>query len=494
MPFPTLPSWRRPALLLASLALLAGACKSSGGDSPTPTPTPPPTNPTTPSTASQVAVWLTTADRSALFYRQKVSLQFAANTNQNPTIAVDTTQTYQTMDGFGYTLTGGSAQVMSKMSTSARAALIKELFATDSTSLGVSYLRVSIGASDLNDQVYTYDDSNAPDPTLANFSLAPDQAYFIPVLKEILAVNPNIKILGSPWTAPAWMKQGADSGNPFKGGSLRPEYYAAYAQYFVKYIQGMQAAGITIDAVTLQNEPLNPYNNPSMLMSATEQATFIKSNVGPAFKAAGISTKIIAYDHNCDRPDYATTVLADTQANPYVDGSAFHLYGGTIDALTTVHNAYPNKNVYFTEQYTQAPGNFAADLSWHVQNLEIGAPRNWSRNVLEWNLANDTNYGPYTPGGCNQCLGAITLSGDQVTRNSAYYTVAHSSKFVRPGSVRVATNVPTNLPNVAYKTPNGRRCLVVLNTGNAQQTFNIQYKNKVVTTSLYPGSVATYVW
>jgi glucosylceramidase len=309
-------------------------------------------------------------------------------------------------------------------------------------------------------------------------------------------VNPNIKILGSPWTAPVWMKQGADPGNPFKGGSLRPEYYAAYAQYFVKYIQGMKAAGVTIDAVTLQNEPLNPYNNPSMTMQATEQASFIKNNVGPAFKAAGITTKIIAYDHNTDRTDYPLAVLGDTGANPYVDGSAFHFYSPNvpIDVLTNVHKAYPDKNVYFTEQYTQAPGNFAADLSYHVLNLEIGAPRNWSRNVLEWNLASDTNYGPYTPGGCTECLGAVTIGGDQVTRNSAYYTVAHSSKFVRPGSVRVATNVPTNLPNVAYKTPNGRRCLVVLNTGNAQQTFNIQYKGKVVTTSLYPGSVATYVW
>ena len=492
MSFPSPTRWPRPALLLALLALLVGACKSSSdpvtpGSPPTPTP---PT--TTPSTASQVAVWLTTPDRGALFYRQKVSLQFAANSNSNPTIAVDTTQTYQTMDGFGYCLTGGSAQVMSQMSTTARAALLKELFATDSTSLGISYLRVSIGASDLSSQVYTYDDSNGPDPTLANFSLAPDQAFVIPVLKQILAVNPAIKILGSPWTAPSWMK----SNNSPIGGSLLPQYYDAYAQYFVKYIQGMQAAGIPIDAVTLQNEPLNPNNNPSLVMQASEQAAFIKNSVGPAFKAAGITTKIICYDHNTDRTDYPLAVLGDAGANPYVDGSAFHFYSPStpIDVLTTVHNAFPTKNVYFTELWTQAPGNFPSDLAYHVLNLEIGAPRNWSRNVLEWNLASDPSYNPHTSGGCDQCLGAITISGDAVTRNPAYYTVAHSSKFVRPGSVRVATNVPTNLPNVAYKTPNGRRCLVVLNTGSTQQTFNIQYKGKVVTTSLFAGSVATYVW
>jgi glucosylceramidase len=440
-------------------------------------------------------------DQSTLFKRQKVSLQFGANTNSDPTIVVDTTQTYQTMDGFGYTLTGGSAQVMKRMSAPARAALIKELFATDSTSLGVSYLRVSIGASDLNDQVYTYDEGPA-DPTLANFSLALDQAYLIPVLKEILAVNPSIKILGSPWTAPTWMKQQTDKDNPFKGGSLQPQYYDAYARYFVKYIQGMQAQGITIDAVTLQNEPLNAGNNPSMLMTAAEQTNFIKNNVGPAFRAAGITTKIIAYDHNTDRPDYPLSVLADAGASPYVDGSAFHFYSPSspITVLSQVHDAYPSKNVYFTEFWTQAPTNghvvdFGGELAYHIGNLEIGAVRNWSKNVLEWNLATDQNFAPYTPsGGCNSCLGAVTINGDNVTRNPAYYNIAHSSKFVRPGSVRVATNVPGNLQNVAYKTPNGKRCLVVLNTGTTLQNFNIQYKGKVVSTSLYGGAVATYIW
>jgi glucosylceramidase len=480
--------WLRAAPLLALLALLAPSCKKDTGGS-SPAPTPPTTPPTTPTGPSQVAMWLTTPDKAALFARQKVNLQFTTSTNSNPTINVDTAQVYQTMDGFGYCLTGGSAQVMGRMTAPARAALIKELFATDSTSLGISYLRVSIGASDLNEYVYTYDDGPA-DPTLANFSLAPDQAYVIPVLKEILAVNPSIKILGSPWTAPSWMK----TNNSPKGGSLKPEYYGAYAQYFVKYIQGMKAAGIPIDAVTLQNEPLNANNNPSLVMQANEQASFIAGYVGPAFRAAGITTKIIAYDHNADRADYPISVFADAAASPFVDGAAFHLYGGTMDALTNVHNAYPNKNVYFTEQWTQAPGNFAADVPWHTANLVIAAPRNWSRNVLEWNLANDAGFGPHTPGGCDQCLGAITISGDAVTRNPAYYSVGHAAKFVRPGSVRVATNVPTGLANVAYKTPAGKRVLLVANMGSGSQKFNIQYKNKSVATELSVGAVATYIW
>ncbi|RZK23767.1 MAG: glucosylceramidase [Hymenobacter sp.] len=484
----SVPTLFRPVGWLFALFLLLGSCKKD--DSPATPATP--TTPTTPAAAGQVAVWLTTPDKSALFYRQPTRLAFSANATSDPAIVVDTTQTYQTMDGFGYCLTGGSAYVMSQMSASSRAALIKELFATDSTSLGVSYLRVSIGASDLNSSVYTYDDAGTPDPTLAGFSLAPDQAYVIPVLKEILATNPNIKILGSPWTAPAWMK----TNNGFVGGSLLPQYYDAYARYFVKYVQGMQAQGIAIDALTVQNEPLNPTNNPSLYMTGTQQATFIKSNLGPALRAANLATKIIAYDHNPDADglSFVNAVLSDAAASPYIDGSAFHLYGGTIDALSQVHTSFPAKNVYFTEQYTRTPGNFATDLYQHVRDLEIGAPRNWSRNVLEWNLASDQNYGPYTPGGCAVCLGAVTINGNAVTRNPAYYSIGHASKFVRPGSVRVATNVPTDLPNVAYKTPAGKRVLVVVNTATTLKSFNIQYKGKVVSTSLYGGSVATYVW
>ena len=202
----------------------------------------------------------------------------------------------------------------------------------------------------------------------------------------------------------------------------------------------MKAEGIRIDAITVQNEPLHPGNNPSLLMQAPEQAEFIKNHLGPAFKQAGLDTKIIIYDHNCDRPDYPISILNDAEARKYVDGTAFHLYAGKIDAMSTVHEAHPEKNLYFTEQWIGAPGNLRGDLAWHTRELTIGATRNWSRTVLEWNLAADPRYQPHTPGGCSSCLGAVTIDGDTVTRNPAYYIVAHASKFVRPGSVRIATN------------------------------------------------------
>jgi glucosylceramidase len=287
------------------------------------------------------------------------------------------------------------------------------------------------------------------------------------------------------------MKTNHDS----RGGSLLPEYYRAYAHYFVHYIQSMQKAGIHINAITVQNEPLHPGNEPSLLMPATEQAAFIKEVLGPAFRQAGIHTKIIIYDHNADKPEYPISILDDADARQYIDGSAFHLYAGKIDALAKVHDAYPDKNLYFTEQWVGAPGNFRKDIPEHVGNLIIGATRNWAKAVIEWNLSSNPSLTPHTDrGGCDRCLGAITIDGDKVTRNPAYYIIAHAAKFVRPGSVRIASNSDDSLPNVAFRTPAGNIVLIVLNDKAEAQTFDLNYKGKMLGVRLNAGSVATYVW
>jgi len=255
----------------------------------------------------------------------------------------------------------------------------------------------------------------------------------------------------------------------------------------------MKEAGINIEAITPQNEPLNAYNNPAMLMQADEQANFIKNYLGPQLQSNNLNIKIIVYDHNLDRTDYPISVLGDADAYKYVDGSAFHLYSGNIGSMSNVHNLYPEKNLYFTEQYTASTGNFSGDLQWHIQNLIIGATRNWSRNVIEWNLASDPALGPHTSGGCSTCLGALTIDAS-ASRNVSYYIIAHASKFVRPGSVRINSNITGNLQNVAFKTPDGHKVLIVLNTGTSGATFNIKFNNKTVTPSLPAGAVGTFVW
>jgi glucosylceramidase len=441
---------------------------------------------------SDIQFWTTSGNRAFLFRQSATGLSFGTGTNTVPVIEIDTTQQFQSIDGFGYALTGGSAYLINqKLNATQRDALMKELFLSDNNNIGISYLRISMGASDLDDHVFSYDDLSPgeTDVTLAKFSLAPDQQNLIPVLKQILAVNPDLKIMGSPWSAPVWMK----NNNNSRGGSLRPEYYRVYADYFVKYIQGMAKEGIRIDAITLQNEPENPNNNPSLVMTAVEQANFIKNELGPAFKASGLTAKIVVYDHNCDHPDYPITILNDPDVKKYVDGSAFHLYSGTIEALSEVHNAHADRSVYFTEQWTSSQGDFAGDLRWHIKNLIIGATRNWSRNVLEWNLAADPAFRPHTDGGCTQCLGALTI-GDSVLRNVSYYIIAHASKFVRPGSVRVASSITNGLPNVAFVTPEGKKVLIVLNDGTESKTFGIKFKDKLATASLPGGAVGTFVW
>lgn len=466
-------------ILAGAVSLSSNCSKSSSGGGPT---TPVPT----------VDYWITKGDKSVLLQKQTVSLAFNTEPNNFTNIEVDSASRFQTVDGFGYTLTGGSATLINQMDSPSKSSLLTELFGNSSDAIGISYLRISIGASDLSASVFSYDDMPAgqTDPTLANFSLSLDTVDLIPVLKQILTINPQIKIMGSPWSAPVWMKNNGSS----IGGNLQSQYYSVYAQYFVKYIQAMAAKGIRIDAITPQNEPQHGGNNPSMVMSATEQADFIKNHLGPAFQAAGISTKIIVWDHNCDNPNYPISVLNDAAAKPFIDGSAFHLYAGEIGVLSGVKAAHPDKNLYFTEQWTGANGSFDGDLKWHLKNVIIGSMRNWSKIALEWNLASDPSYGPHTPGGCTECKGAITINASVVSRNVGYYIIAHASKFVPAGSVRIASTTGVSLHSVAFVRPDGKKVLIVLNDSGSSTSFNIKYKEKWAITSLTGATVGTYVW
>ena len=449
--------------------------------------------------AQSVTQFVTYGDQSKLLEQLPTTPTFTSTSNGNPTLAFDPGATYQTIDGFGYTLTQGSAYVlMTEISSSQRAALLQELFdpaAGIASGIGASFLRIAIGASDMSQYAYTYNDLPAgqTDVSQSQFSLqGPDMDYVIPILQEVIAINPNIKIKAVPWTAPAWMK----TNGSLSGGNLKPEYYASYATYFVKYLQAMQGLGIPIYAVAPQNEPEHCCNNPAMLMTAQEQINFILE-LGPAIQSAGFSTKILTWDHNCDVPEYPIEVLGSA-AGQYVDGAAFHLYAGDISALSTVHDAFPNKNIYFTEQYTGAGGSFLGDLAWHMKNVVLGGTNNWAKAVLEWNLAADANQEPHTSGGCTNCLGALTLEAGSVTRNVAYYIIGQVSKFVRPGAVRVATTSTGSLTCAGFinNTANGNtRVLVVHNDGNQPNTtFNIEYQGKIATVTLPKKGVGTYIW
>lgn len=448
--------------------------------------------PTANSTSSKkVEIWLTKGDESVKLQQQN-SAEFSAVSNNLPVIEIDDTQKFQTVDGFGYTLTGGSVQEINKLNPTKRKALLNELFGSGPESIAVSYLRLSIGASDLDPEVFSYDDLPAgqTDVNLEKFSLSRDKDL-IAMLREILAINPNIKIIAAPWSAPVWMK---DNGKSV-GGSLKPEYYKVYANYFAKYIQGMAREGIKIDAVTPQNEPLHPGNNPSLYMTSDQQKDFIKNHMGPVFQRAGIKTKIVVNDHNCNKPEYAINILNDPEAKKYVAGSAFHLYEGDISALSTVHNAHPDRSLYFTEQWTGSKDSFFGDFNWHVKNVIIGSMRNWSRIALEWNLANDQNFEPHTPGGCTECKGALTVnSAESFTRNVAYYIIAQASKFVPANSVRIASTQSENLATAAFLTPAGKKVLIVQNDSESPEKFTIKLRENLACVVIPGKSAITYIF
>ena len=366
-------------------------------------------------------------------------------------IKIHPEQSFQSIDGFGFTLTGGSAQLIQQLEPNKRAALLQELFGPN----GISVLRIGVGATDLDAIVFSYEDKPR------KFSLEPSKADLIPVLQQIIALNPAIKIMATPWSPPVWMKDNANS----KGGALLEKQYGAYANYLAKYIQAMAKEGINIWALTPQNEPLHPGNNPSMYMSSEMQSKFIKTALGPIFQKQNIQTKIIVYDHNCDHPEYAIDLLNDPETRKYVNGSAFHLYNGDIAALSKVKAAHTDKDLYFTEQWTGYKGDFTGDFMWHIKNVILGAVNNHAKTAIEWNLANDPSYGPHTPGGCTECLGALTISGQDIIRNQSYYIVMQAAKFVPAGSIRLGIEVPEGIQAAAFKRPDGKIVLLVQNEG-----------------------------
>lgn len=445
-----------------------------------------------PEPTQAISVWLTSADRSRLFEKSQDVLFFQAGEGDGPAITLDPEQVRQTIEGFGFSLTGGSAMLISRLPKDVKHKLLNELFLADADGIGVSFLRLSIGASDLSERSYSYDDLPAgqTDFELAHFDLDAGDLEVVPLLREILALNPEIKIIATPWSAPRWMK----TNQAAVGGKLRPECYTVYAQYFVKYLLAMRERGIAIDAITPQNEPQNFKNDPSMVMDAAEQAEFVKTHLGPALAEAGLAeVEIFCWDHNCDVKQYPLAVFADAGARNYLRGSAWHLYGGDISVMSEMHAAYPDMKLYFTEQWVGSDGEFGGDLMWHIRHVLIGACRNWSNAVLEWNLAADPFCCPHTPGGEARCVGALTIDGERVERNVAYYIIGHAAKTVRPGSVTIHSSDDA-LPNVAFSTPEGNLVLIVLNDGDAAVGFDIRYRALTARVEIPAKSVATYLW
>lgn len=443
-----------------------------------------------------VEVWATTGNQNELLAPQAAAT-FGADTTQGLLIEVNESHAYQTMEGFGAAMTDSSAWLMANaLSPAQRTALLSALF-DSANGIGLQWVRLPMGASDFALSHYSYDDMPAgqTDPTLASFSISHDLAYIIPVLLEARAVNPDLRVLASPWSAPGWMKD-SDS---LVGGRLLPQYQQAYADYFAHFLQDYAAAGVAIDAVTVQNESHNsPADYPGMWMEVEQQLDFVANQLGPAVNTGGLSTRIFAWDHNWNEPFFGVELLDDPGAGPYTDGTAFHCYGGEVGFQTLTHELRPDDTIFFTECSSGAwSTNWGNNLIWDANTLVIGVARNWGSATFKWNLALDTNHGPHT-GGCTDCNGIVTIDETTggVTFNHDYYALGQAARFVDAGASRIASTTlsGSKIETVAFKNPDGSKVLYVTNDNNRKMTVKVRWGGQSFPYSLLAKSVVTFKW
>lgn len=445
--------------------------------------------------AQSVSVVETTPDLKHALTPQP-ALSFAASATGGKVLTVDDTQRFQTIDGYGAAMTDSSAWLLEEQLTPAQRKEVMQKLFSPHAGIGISFIRVPLGASDLARNHYSYDEmpKGERDPGLTHFSIDHDREYILPAMRQALALNPSISVMVTPWSPPGWMK----TKDSMIGGQILPEAGADFADYLAKSVIAYEKAGIPVNYLSLQNEPLYETKDyPGTLMLASQQKELIAKFVGPALKKASPQTSILAYDHNWDHPEYPEEVLADAEAAPYVAGAAFHCYGGDVSAQVSVHDHYPNKGLWMTECSggTWQKGNLLAVTA----KLIIESSQNWSKAIVLWGLALDEKNGP-NAGGCATCRGFVTIDRSknrhQPTYTVDYYAIGHASKFVHPGAVRIATNdlSTEGLESVAFQNRDGSIILLVLNNTEAPNDFQISWRGRSVHASVSAGSMATYTW
>jgi glucosylceramidase len=461
--------------------------------------------------AQSVSVFQTTHNLGQKLQSQP-SLGFGDRGANSLSIAVDPARRYQQVDGFGASITDSSAWLLyTKLNETQRTNAMQLLFSR-SNGIALSFLRQPMGASDLSLNFYTYDDVaiSQGDPTLSSFSIEHDTAYILPVLREALALNPNIKIMATPWSPPAWMKTNHSllGVNGWAKARLRQEAYASLATYFVKFVEAYRSEGVNVDYVSMQNEPLFvPGGYTGMLMSPGEQLDLLNNHLAPAFRGAGITSKILIFDHNWDGISYPRAILADPAGRANAAGVAWHHYHGSPEAMTTLHNQYPTLDSWVTES---SGGDWQRSNVLLEEGRElVNSMRNWARSYVLWNMALDQDRGPVakTPSGahgCGNCRGVVKVVWDKrktggasaVVPEADYYVLGHASKFVEPGAVRIYSDQITRsgLYDVAFQNPDGSIVLYVVNSTMGQLSFDVRYRGRFLSATVAQGSIATFVW
>jgi len=447
-----------------------------------------------PQPTRSASVWLTTADETQKLAAQP-EIEAAGPAVGDEAVTIDTMKRFQRIQGFGASITDASAQLLSQLSEDKRKATMADLFGRQNDGLGMSFTRLTVGASDFSPDHYSYDDTpgNVPDPELKHFTIDYARKYVLPRTREALAINPDLLVMISPWSAPAWMK----TSKSLIQGQLAPEHYPAFANYLARTVEEFGREGVPVKMLTIQNEPdFEPADYPGMRVNSPDRAIIIGRHVGPTFEKRGLKVQILDYDHNWDNPEMPWTVLADPVARRYVTGVAWHCYEGDVPAQSQVHDAFPDKDTWFTEcSGGEWAPKFGETLGWMTSKLIIGGANHWSRGTLVWNLALDPKFGPHK-GGCGNCRGVITIdpATDTVTRNVEYYALGHASRFVLPDAYRTLTTVSgTDVEAASFVNADKSR-VAVLYRKAGEGAVNVAIDGQRYSVNMPKGSVATLRW
>ena len=461
----------------------------------------------------QATAWITTFDRSSEFERISIPFSRPVPFTQEIRRAQEirlTKERFQTIDGFGLAITQASCYVLLQMTAQDRSALLKEMF-SPTEGAGSSLVRVCIGGSDFSLSEYTWWDKPGKENLQVHES---EYTWLFPILDEIYRINPDLQIIGSPWSCPKWMKMDLEGeGKPhdsWRSGRLNPACYGDYADLFVKWIQTMEGRGYHVLAVTPQNEPLHGGNSMSLYMPWEDQREFVKV-LGKRLKDAHLKTKILVFDHNFNydkkegQSQYPLQIYADPEANACVAGSAWHNYGGDASELDRIHAAAPDKDIYFTEASIgtwnyRGKEAFARRFPADMLGIFFGTLSRYGKGVTLWNLVLDENGAPNRgeAGGCKTCYGGATVPSHDwaaagIVRNSHWFDVLHCSQVVRPGAVRTGTTGPSipDLEYLAFRNPDASTGLLIVNTGDSAHILPVRSGRKVVLTPVPARSVVS---
>jgi glucosylceramidase len=402
---------------------------------------------------------------------------------------LDPNTKFQEMLGFGAAFTDASCYTFNQLPAAARDELFHQLF--HPSEMGLNVCRTCIGSSDYSTEMFSYDEGE-PDLEMKRFSIAHDESYVLPMLRQARKANPDLFLFSSPWSPPGWMKVGGS----MLGGSIRQRYFGPYAQYFVKFLQAYAAAGVPVQAITVQNEVDTDQDGrmPACLFPQEYEIGFVKNHLGPALQQNGLSTKIWILDHNYNLWGRAICELDDADLRKYCNAIAFHGYVGTPEMMDKVHEAYPDANLYWTEggpDYTSP--DYATDWAKWGKTFTQSI-RHWCQALSGWNLALDEkgrpNIGPFS------CGGMVTIHSQtrEISRSGQYWALAHFSRNVQRGAKRFeSVGQIADVEHVAFENADGRRVLVVTNLGSGQRV-SVKQGEQTAEIALAPESVTTLSW